>query len=398
MTVLTADIGTSSLKAALVTEDGLVLSACRVPFILYGTDHAATEWLPAFNNAVKMLNTSQKPEAVCISGNGPTVVGSGGSTLLWNRDISSLINKDDFTPSLFLPRIQAFKILYPKEWENSDFILSGPEYLIYELTGKAVTILPEERYKSAYWKEGEKFFGRGFPKFVFPGTQVGRISIKNHPLEGLSVFSGAPDFVAALAGTATLKPGMLCDRAGSSEGLNLCTEKPLCAKGIRTLPSLTKNLWNASVLLSDTGVRFESYRKLVERTEGKTVSHKEIVHALLFKSDAIKDDSVLKQGRKLIEEISIQVKEAVELLTREAEKEKCTLPTFMTVTGGQASNMEWNAHKEKVTGLTVKTPSCTDAELIGDAVFAFTGLKRFSSFAEAANHLCRSKTKLGGTL
>ena len=409
MTVLSADIGTSSLKAALINEDGLPLAQSRIPFYLYGTSHASTEWLSAFFQAVEKMRSSCcarsipfTPDAVCISGNGPTVVSDDGTTLLWKEAIS--VESSVQTPSLFLPRIAFFKEQHFLSYRISKHLFSGPEFLLWQLTGRAVTILPEERFTPAYWTEADAFCSEQkidtskFPPFVTPGTFLGGLhcSIKSCPqdLVDLPVFAGSPDFVAALVGTNTLQEGCLCDRAGSSEGINLCTNKALSHPLIRTLPSVIPGLWNASVLLPDTGSRFSAYRQLVERTQGHTVSHADIVHTLLSddtKDTCITDKAVLSQGKALIQDISNQIVQAVTTLTEEAQKAGSPLPHALAVTGGQASNAEWNAYKSKLTGLELHVPLCTDAELIGDAIFAFCGIKTFKNIKEAAQKLCKRK-------
>ena len=409
MTVLSADIGTSSLKAALINEDGLPLAQSRIPFILYGTSHASTEWLSAFFKAVEKMRSSCSarsisfaPDAVCISGNGPTVVSEDGTTLLWKTPFQ--LESSVSTKSLFLPRLAFFKEQFFLSYRISRWMFSGPEFLLWQLTGRAVTILPEERYISAYWTEGDafaadqKFDMSKLPPFVAPGTFLGGLhcSCKSCPsdLVDLPVFAGAPDFVAALVGTNTLQEGKLCDRAGSSEGINLCTNKPLTHPKIRTLPSVIPGLWNASVLLPDTGSRFAAYRDLVERTEGHAVTHADIVHQLLTEDEnahTITDSAVLAQGKDFIRDISNQIKDAVQTLTEAAQQSGIEVPHALTVTGGQASNAEWNAYKSSITGLEVHTPLCTDAELIGDAMFALCGIGIFKSIPEAADRLCKRK-------
>ena len=89
-TVLAVDIGTSSLKAAFVSEKGKISAFSRRPFLLCNTEHASKEWLPAFQNALQDL-VSQSPEirpsGICVSGNGPTLVAQSGETLLWNEKV-----------------------------------------------------------------------------------------------------------------------------------------------------------------------------------------------------------------------------------------------------------------------------------------------------------------------
>ena len=438
-TVLCTDIGTSSLKASLINSEGKVLASSRIPLILHNTRHAAREWKNALSKAADEIygssQTLPKADALCISGNGPTLVANGTrKTLLWNEDISERQSTSSGSPapraenaseptntsartdnatgspapqppktkSLFIPRILAFKKKFPESWKNS-IILSGPEYLIYELTGNAVTILPEARYSTAYWSD-EALLEQGFtheeisklPPFVSPGFRAGSLKTSDSDLssylaEGTHVYCGAPDFVSALAGTATLSPGKLCDRAGSSEGINLCTEKPLSAQGIRTLPSVMPGLWNASFLLPRSGSRFYEYTQKVERERGCKVNLDLLVEEILYHKGNSQCGCTLTEGKDLIMRTAEEVRSAVEALKSAAEKEKLPFPSEMTITGGQSRNDAWNALKAKVTGLTVNVPECMDAELTGDAAFTFTAMGIFRNLPEAASKLCRIK-------
>ena len=89
-TILSADIGTSSLKAAYISEEGFVYAFCRVRFENQIKNKEALGWKNAFIEALKILSSkapSVKPNAVCISGNGPSVVCDDGTCVLWNTDI-----------------------------------------------------------------------------------------------------------------------------------------------------------------------------------------------------------------------------------------------------------------------------------------------------------------------
>ena len=180
-TVLCADIGTTSLKAALITSDGTTVATARRQFFLCYTDHAAKEWLPALKEAAEQIHSQPgvpEPDAVCISGNGPTLVSFGGETLLWNENAPA-VN----TASLFIPRILAFKNKYPQVWNKTPFLLSGPEFLIWQLTDRTCTILPEKRFAQAYWNNQElakagldKTEVSKLPDFLYPGQCAGTIT------------------------------------------------------------------------------------------------------------------------------------------------------------------------------------------------------------------------------
>lgn len=396
--VLCIDIGTSSLKAAFINETGNVLAFSRRPFLLFNTVRASREWMPALQNAVQEL-FSQSPDCtlsgICVSGNGPTLVAPSGETLLWNESVVPL-----GTQSLFIPRIIAFKNKFTEVWNKSRFIYSGPEYLLWLLTGASCTILPSESYRNAYWTEEELLsFGLSkeecekLPEFAFPSQKLAALSHQaasflgaEQPAlpEGIPVFCGAPDFIAALAGTASVEEGIICDRSGSSEGINLCTSSALSGKGIRTLPSFIPGLWNASVLIQESGSRFSSFKQKIERETGRQLDYAELVQKIISSNGT---DASLDQGKYLMIQIALQAADAVSILRRAANESGIPFPSEMRISGGQAKSPLWNQMKADITGMNIIVPSCPDAELAGDAAFAFTALGIFPDIASASKSL-----------
>lgn len=397
-TVLAVDIGTSSLKAAFVSEKGKVSAFSRRPFLLCNTEHASKEWLPAFQNALQDL-VSQSPEirpsGICVSGNGPTLVAQSGETLLWNEKVIQLKSS-----SLFIPRLLAFKDKFPDVWKKSELVFSGPEYFLWLLTGEPCAILPEKRFESAYWNK-QLLLESGFsadeinklPSFTEPSHKLAGLSRKASSFlgaeefgikEGLPVFCGAPDFISALVGTATVKPGILCDRAGSSEGLNFCTSVPLEGEKIRTLPSVVPELWNASVLLPDSGSKFDSFKLKIERELGSQIEYSVLVQEIIG-SDGT--NASLDQGKYLMIQTALNLKDAIGILKDAAAEKGIPFPDEMRVAGGQAKSALWSQMKADITGMKISVPSCQDAELLGDAAFAFTALKVFPSLTSASESL-----------
>ena len=366
--------------------------------MLCNTEHASKEWLPAFQNALQDL-VSQSPEirpsGICVSGNGPTLVAQSGETLLWNEKVVQLKST-----SLFIPRLLAFKDKFSDVWKKSGLVYSGPEYFLWLLTGESCTILPEKRFESAYWNK-QLLLESGFsndeinklPSFTEPSHKVAGLSRKASSFlgveefgikEGLPVFCGSPDFISALIGTATVKPGILCDRAGSSEGINFCTAVPLEGEKIRTLPSVVPELWNASVLLPDSGSKFDSFKLKIERELGKQIEYSVLVQEII-ESDGT--NASLDQGKYLMIQTALNLKDAIGILKDAAAKKGVPFPDEMRVAGGQAKSALWNQMKADITGMKISVPSCPDAELLGDAAFAFTALKVFSSLTCASESL-----------
>ncbi len=353
--VLAVDVGSTALKAALIDREGKVASICSLPYSAPENRYVAEGWIWALKGAVdKLVHSTAVPEpvegaqikAIAISGNGPTLVSESGLTLRWNEYPAARLNVDETSPdeahefsnSIFLPRILLFRDLISDEYEASAHLFSGPEYLIWQLTGNAVTILPEPRYETAYWNrevlEGFGIMTGKMPDFVELGHNCGSLLPNAQELLGLGdipVIGVGPDFIAALIGTDTTEAGRICDRAGSSEGINMCVDKEIRAEGVRTLPGVKAGLWNISVLIPDSASLQEDLR-LQKVTEG----------LLLLKKLAAEND--------------------------------ITFPSVITTTGGQAKNEAYFEKKRAALtklGLELVVGSCVDAELEGDAKVAW---------------------------
>lgn len=83
------DIGTSSLKGALIDKNGKVYIQSR---LFFPAAVEAENWFISFENMFKQFsdfafNGNIKISGICISGNGPSLIAVSGETnklLLWN--------------------------------------------------------------------------------------------------------------------------------------------------------------------------------------------------------------------------------------------------------------------------------------------------------------------------
>ena len=433
---LCADIGTTSLKAALVSDKGQVLSFSKIEFTSTDKSKIALEWFEALKESISALKKNQieslsenknlvdsktgtlNIDAICISGNGPTIVSEDGTTLLWNAPVDSSLIPDikkilppelseKFSHSLFLPRILAFKNLYKKQFENQK-IFSGPEYLIWSLSNSQITILPEDRYEAAYWNDqvltaiGGSTPNSSSPEknestainsspsmgpFVKPGFNCGTITKEIASQLKISssakVIAGGPDFTVALIGTNTLQQGKLCNRAGSSEGLNWCTAKPVFASGIRTLPSVIPGLWNASILSHNSGDRIADSKQAYEKENNVEISFSQYIKLCLEEKD--------KNGAQILQELSDFFKDGISKFRTLSKENNIPLRETVMVTGGQAKNPLWLKHKAECSQINLATCEIPDSELIGDAVLASYGLGLYDSIQEAAEKMVKIK-------
>lgn len=391
--VLAIDIGTTSLKAAFVRGDGEVFSFKRVEYWVAG---ATREFASQTSQRDRKSKNGAAPESVCktetvaanekslqnqkgaaawsealktflpspllaecaavsVSGNGPTIVSADGTTLMWNEDcsqaqeaapatdgkpaigaatenggkpetgaaddnrsqdqkgaaasdenLSSKLDVPDVQKKIYQPRLAAFARLFPDEWEHSPRLYTSTQWLC------------------AWIKDNAAALGLA---------------------NDIPVFDAGPDFIAALVGTGTLSPGRLCDRAGSSEGLNLCAPNFFEAADLRTMPSPAQNLWNVSCLIADPGnsrqEKLDNFKKAFNALKGAAAA----------------------QG--------------------------APFGDFIMVTGGQALDEQLLQEKADTVGVKVATAQISDAELLGGAAAAFFRLGKYSSLEEAAKGLVR---------
>jgi xylulokinase len=442
ITVLSIDIGTSSLKAGLIDTTGSLLAFERERF---SKEKPETMWLDAFLICIKKIFQEQghaPPRAISISGNGPTLAfvhqDSNGKEsadiLLWNEPVAEPSNINKITQvyqgkSLFIPRILSYfaslssstshatarpthSISIIQKLRSLQKIISGPEYLVWQLTGKAHTLLPNPRFAPAYWCNEElEHYGIAkhlLPDFIQLGESSGTLKKTFLPyffpknfegsMKNIAILCAGPDFTSALIGTNTLSPGLICDRAGSSEGFNLCTEWPLKADTkltdedttfdteIRNLPSIISPFFNASTLIPDSGIRFSKTKR---QSSFAKSSYTDYVEYLLENHE--------EAGYKTMIELAHECKLAFDILYK-AYSDACqkqgikkNIERKIIVTGGQAKNEAWLKLKAKIMDVSIEIPLCVDAELVGNAAIAFFFLGVYPSIQKATQNISKIK-------
>ncbi|OQY35217.1 MAG: hypothetical protein B6241_01595 [Spirochaetaceae bacterium 4572_59] len=424
--ILTVDIGTSSMKGGLISDEGYLFSYHRVKFphtALGGNGQFSVQlWIDGFSEIVEAVG-AEKVSAVAISGNGPTMVPVGkngmplGSVLLWHFNQSEGIGK---TSSYYLPKIKWLQVHDPDRYEKAELFLSCPELLMYLLTGEAVMVSPHKEFLPFIWDdESLDVLGlkrSAFPQIVDMGSIAGQVRV--NPLLRTSLKSGTPvvacgsDFMASLIGTGTVYPGRICDRAGTSEGINYCSPKPLGNPHLRELPHAVEGMVNISAILSSTGSLFEWYRHLTgqeglrydETMEGVRNTSPEQEHPVFFpnlKQGLLWEFSngmftgldpgqgKFELGRAVMEAIAFAVRRSLEIF------ESFGLPVEeLRISGGQGKSRVWNQMKADITGKRILIPEIEDAELLGDACLAAVALGRYPDILKSSDELVKIKHQI----
>ncbi|MDR3201306.1 MAG: FGGY-family carbohydrate kinase [Spirochaetales bacterium] len=460
---LCVDIGTSSLKGALFHLTGECLCRARANLPVAGAspflNWEAREWTAAFRRlAADLTDSARRSErdgvvisGVVISGNGPTLVSLGADgepvhpVLLWiDGRAQNLSGRDarragvvapDGPKSLFLPKAAWLMREKPLAYEKTVSFLGCSEYLAFCLTGEKCAFSPSAEFAPYVWTGGEcEAYGLDplkFPPVIFTGSLVGKVRPAATETFGIPpgtpVYAAGPDFLMTLLGTACVRPGRCCDRAGTSEGINVCVEKPVVSPKLRCLPHVIPGYWNAASLVFPTGRLFEWFRAVsgqadvsyeaalagIEEASRRdfaaggsraplffpgveTGDEVETAPGVFFHEGRVfpfGDDAITRYGK---EALGLAVVRAIGFAVRQAAGELETQGLSveeLRLSGGQAKNPLWNQMKADLTGKTLLVPEIEDAELVGCLAAGFSGSGVYANLQEAAAALVRFKTE-----
>ncbi|KAF2958912.1 carbohydrate kinase [Thermotoga sp. Ku-13t] len=426
--VMAVDIGTTNVKLTLFDLEGRKFfhfeRKCTEDVSGGRHEIDPKKWWTAFVRGVHSVDEKLKTRvrAICASSQGPTIVLVDERGQLVRRAIGWL--DDRGKPHMAFLKSQGLDeqtasataklIELRKELEGKAYLLQPSDFLIFKLAGRVVNATFRQYGYSPWYSEVLERFDLSqtfmIPELIEPSNVVGRIQQDVARRLGLTtdviVVAGAPDFAAALVGTNTLKPGIACDRAGTSEGITLCSELEIRASGLITTPFFIEPFWKVSGLLTTSGKAIEWMTNRVARFRNlRDLSLSEIRRptGVIFLPHLAGERSpywnpnlrgVLfglgldVNAKTLIvsaaEGVAFAVKHIVETMRQAGAK----VETVRT-TGGQASNDLWNQIKADVLGMNVEVTR-PDAELFGCAILAISCLTG-ESFVEVAERLVKVK-------
>lgn len=438
---LAIDIGTSRVKGALFDEEGKAIGRRSVPVAMLPSEDPLVheidpeEWRRAIREIALVLGADL--DAVVVSGNGPTILPLDASgkplapAMSWmdrraleEAERASSAAGRAIDSSFALPKALWVKENRPEIYERTAAFLSCPEYLIKLLTGEAVTIVPsgyEAFYGEPSLLEALGLDPAKFPPSVRPGafsapvTEEGAASL-GLPAGALAIAAG-PDYLAALVGTATTIPGRACDRAGTSEGVNLCSVRSVEDPRLISVPHIVEPFANVSGMISTTGAAMAWWRRALASSGGPKVGYDELLdelekvpagaRGLLFLPYLSGERSPIwdaeargafiglslshglpEMGRAVLESTAFAMRDVIEAMEEDG------LPVAeLRATGKPALSPVWNQVKADATGRPIAVPRFDDAELLGDLAFALVAKRRYASLAEAAEDL----VKIGST-
>jgi xylulokinase len=440
--LLTIDIGTSFFKSAVWDFNGnrpAFVSTSLSMSRSEGPRHEADsgQWIRTFEGDCRVLGANKENylnaiEAIIVCGNGPslTPVLSAPSTelntapsRLWldrraaeaAKQVSALAG-GFVDPSFYLPKALDIKINEPALYENTKFFLGCPELLAYALTGEARTVFPSDGFERWFWNdsilESLGLDKEKFPPFIRPGEVFGQLNPKTAARlgfkPGIPVISGGPDFFAAILGTGTIRPGQVCDRAGTSEGINACTEQRVSDERLMSYKHPVKPFWNLSGIISTTGKAIEWGRDLLgiesydefhalaqtarpgagglvflpylagERTPVWDPSRRGVLRGLSL------DTGRPEFARSVLEGICFAIRDVTGIM-----EEDGAVIDELRVAGALSNSDLLNQIKADIANKPVIVPCHKEADLMGLAIIGSCALGKYASFAEAASALVK---------
>jgi len=440
--LLTIDIGTSSFKSAIWDFEGNRIAFSAIPLSISlndGLRHEAdsAQWLRAFEDSCRRLG-AETPltavEAVVISGNGPSltpVFGNGAgdfrvpaaSARLWldrraakaAEQVSALVG-GFVDASFFLPKALDIKTNEPQLYAKTKHFLGCPELLAFALTGEARTVFPSDGFERWFWNDSildRLALDRDkFPPFIRPGEAFGGLATQCAARFGLKpdipVISGGPDFFAAILGSGVIQPGQVCDRAGTSEGINACTTTRIIDERLMSYSHPVRPFFNLSGIVSTTGKAIEWARDLLgvqtpdnfctlAQTAQPGAGGLVFVPYLAGERAPIWNPSAraalrgltLSTGRaefarSVLEGICFAICDIISIM-----EESGAVVDELRIAGAASGNDILNQIKADITQKRILVPQHKEAEQLGLAIIGSHALGKFSSFSEAAAGLVR---------
>lgn len=404
------DIGTSSIKMLLIGSDSLKHTAIPLPSEDYKQDPGIIKdcLIRAIN---QWMNQSELSviRGIGLCGHGPSVlfIGKTGTPLTpiltWQDrrayEEAKLIKKEfaEFykDATCYEAKVLWFYRNHPDVFDQNSKVLYPKDYIIYELTGRAV--IDESAASTVHFYDRHKkqweFHKLGIPNSVFPevvssweqvevtGTTFSR---QCGLPDGIPVYAGGIDAFCEAIGAGAIKHGQMVEGTGTSTCISTCCpEEPTLA--LHVIPSSSINI----TPLSYTGGSIKWINSIVANAneeQGLEVDLKpDQPVKLLFLPYLIGERSPIWDQKArgvfvgltnttdkrslmqaVLQGIGFAIRQNVGLLQQENTE------TIRAV-GGGSQNLAWLQMKADITGKVYEKLEIIDSAALGSALLAAFG-------------------------
>ena len=423
--IIGLDVGTTTAKAGAFTSDGCLIKESEIRYVDRGDPGSWWQALvKAAAEVVPQKETHGDIVGISVGSQGPSLVALGEDqevlcpALMWN-DLRARAEAEKLSaelgrfvnPAWFVPKAMWLQNHHPEIYSRTRWLLQAMDYAALKLTGNTTAGMVSSAI--AAWSDKE-VSASGLDSSKFPPVlnmvePVGEVTHEASRITGLPpgipVFSGAPDFIESILGTATVEKGLVCDKAGTSEGVELCWDKPL--PGFFCAPHpVSAGLWHVGVSIASTGLCLDWLASILG------VSVQEAVdlaresppgsNGLVFMPHLAEERSSLFSGakggfynlsqdhgrpdlsRSVMEGCAMAIYRAL-LTMHEGGAEVLEIRT----TGGQSRSDLWNQTKADVTGLRIMRTEAIHSEVTGAAAIAANGAGLYPDLKAASLGMAR---------
>lgn len=434
---LCIEVGSTRTKAALFDEKGnMYAHSARSTELSLSGDFAESdpiEWLQAavaVGREAAAGSGCRKVDALCIASCGPTTVVTDRElmplreAMLWMdyraaaqaQEISRALGRT-VNASWIAPKLLWMKRYEPDIYRKIACVMQPLDFISSTFTGIPNLSVVSPNFTAV---PGDMWKAAGLPARFLPplrpmGQVIGPIQDSWARMMGLSggfpVISGTGgvDAIEVVLGTGVLEEGLICNKTGTSEGIEALTRFPVSDERLFIVPHpIVDGAWHIGAAMSEGGksiewfVRnfysgndaFDCFTAEASRAEtgsrgllflpyltGERAPHwNENARGVFFGLSSAHDRGHM--ARAVLEGIALGVCRVLEILRGHG----CEM-SEMRVAGKPSLNMPFNQIKADVTGLPVRLHTVEEVELLGLAIICARALNVYSSWKEAAGRM-----------
>jgi xylulokinase len=439
--VLAIDLGTTEVKAGLVSLDGRLLGLARAGYATDadpGTGRAEQDpeaWWGAVGLAVRELVRAGAGDVVAIGidGHGPTLVAVDDAgrpshpAVIW-QDTRAAAEQAELAAATGLqgwslaglPAALRLERLEPSVAAATRWYLATWDFVALRLTGRATTSLAEgQPFPDAATLDAAGLPGAKVPPPVVAGSVVGPLA--GEPAAALGLRAGIPvvagivDAWASYHGAGMVRPGDAMDPGGSAGGFGVYWDRPLVVPGSFSTIAPLPGLYSVGGAMAATGRAVDWFRVEVLQGAATTATLIEEAGAIPAGADGVVflpylagersplwDPTArgafvglaLGHGRghltrAILEASAFAIRHVAESILAAGAEVRT-----MRVCGGPARSETWNQIKADVTGFTVEVPAVLETAVAGSAILAASGIGAWPDVPAAIRGMTRSSRQL----
>ena len=311
------DLGTTSLKVALVTERGELVGSEHCEYPLSSphpgyVEQDPQDWWAGVISACLALKRSYPAQFKVIVGIG--ICGQMHTQVYLDQDARVLrpainwmdqrsndivyqINRDEEAKDLVFretcnfatttytaPQVKWVKEHQPEIWNQVAHILVAKDFIKFKLTGQRVTDFAEASGTLLFDVEKERWSDRmfdffGFPRLIFPEVLpsdeiIGSVTREAALLTGLTagtpVVNGSSDCSASSLGAGMVRWGQVTLIIGTAGVIAVCSDKPLTDQENRTLcwHYCLRDKWLTLGIMQTAGESLHWFKNAFDKKQG----------------------------------------------------------------------------------------------------------------------------------